>query len=121
MRRESGVRRTHKRDEGISGQRGMDQARAFQYVHHTPLNAPRARVMEEALRTDLLTVVRVPTPLGADERKYCQYHQNRGHTTEDCTTLTDKLLSLVQAGHLQRFVQRHRGEPSSGTEQRLER
>lgn len=88
------------RNERRNGQRGGDQSRAPQYVHHTPLNAPRARVMEEALRTDLLTVVRSLTPLGADENKYCRYHQNRGHTTEDCITLKDKLESFVQAGHL---------------------
>ncbi|XP_014515523.1 uncharacterized protein LOC106773338 [Vigna radiata var. radiata] len=77
-----------------------------QYVHHTPLNAPRVRVMEEALRAHLLSVVRSPTPRGADESKHCRYHQNRGHSTEDCVTLKDKLESLVQAGHLREFVQR---------------
>lgn len=44
--------------------------------------------------------------MGADESKFCRYHQNKGHTTEDCVTLKDKIESLVQAGHLQRFVQR---------------
>ncbi|WVY94664.1 hypothetical protein V8G54_033752 [Vigna mungo] len=43
-----------------------------QYIHHTPLNAPRVRVLEEALRADLLAVVQVPTHLGADENKYCR-------------------------------------------------
>ncbi|XP_014523999.1 uncharacterized protein LOC106780252 [Vigna radiata var. radiata] len=58
-----------------------------------------------------MVVVQIPTPIGADENKYCRYHQNRGHTTEDCVTLKDKLETLVQAGHLQRFVQR-RGSSS---------
>ncbi|XP_014489656.1 uncharacterized protein LOC106752481 [Vigna radiata var. radiata] len=69
-------------------------------------------MLEEALRADLITVAQESTPPGADENKYCRYHQNRGHTTEDCVTLRDKLETLVQAGHLQRFVQRQRG-PSS--------
>lgn len=86
--------------------RGAQQLRVPQYAHHTPLNAPRARVMEEALRADLLPVVRSATPQDADESKYCRYHQNRGHTTEDCITIKDKLESLVQAGHLREFVQR---------------
>lgn len=97
----------------MSWQRMVDQSRALEYAHHTPLNTRKARVMEEVLRADLLTVVRAPTPLGVDESKYCRYHQNRGHTTEDCNTLKEKLESLVQAGHLQKFVQHGRqGIPS---------
>lgn len=107
-------RRMFGKSEGGSGQRGADQRRAPHYVHHTPLNALRARVMEEALRVNLLTVVRSPTPLDTNESKYCRYHQNRGHTTEDCITLKDKLESLVQAGHLQNLVQRSREGSSCG-------
>lgn len=70
--------------------------------------------MEEALRADLLTVVRSSTPLGADESKFCRYHQNMGRTTKDCNTLKDKLESLVQAGHLQKFVQRGQQVTQSG-------
>lgn len=96
-----------RRDDGGSReQRGRDLPRLPQYAHHTPLNAPRKRVLEEALRANLLTVIHSPTPKGADERKHCQYHQNLGHTTEDCITLRDKLESLVQEGHLRQFVQR---------------
>ncbi|XP_014503276.1 uncharacterized protein LOC106763624 [Vigna radiata var. radiata] len=105
VKRENVNRRVHRMEEGPNGQRRMDQSRILQHTHHTPLNAPQVRVMEEALRADLLKVVWAPTPLGADENKYCRYHQNRGHTTEDCTTLKDKLENLIQAGHLQKFVQ----------------
>lgn len=35
MRRESGIRRTYRRDERVNGQRWVDQAKAFKYVHHT--------------------------------------------------------------------------------------
>ncbi|XP_014500381.1 uncharacterized protein LOC106761348 [Vigna radiata var. radiata] len=96
-----------------NGQRGDDRFKVPQYIHHTPLNAPRARVMEETLRVDLLVVVKTPTPLGVYESKYCRYHQNRGHTTEDCMTLKDKLESLVQEGHLRQFVRRG-GTPGGG-------
>ncbi|XP_014506155.1 uncharacterized protein LOC106765899 [Vigna radiata var. radiata] len=81
---------------------GNDRRGGYRGKEHNQM-----QVLEEALRADLLTVVQIPTPRGADESKYCRYHQNRGHTTEDCHTLKDKLESLVQAGHLQKFV--HRG------------
>ncbi|XP_014522446.1 uncharacterized protein LOC106778949 [Vigna radiata var. radiata] len=90
-------------DRGNERKWGNSQ-RMQRYVHHTPLNLPRARVLEEALRANLMTTIHAPTPLGADESKYCRYHQNRGHTTEDCVALKDKLETLVQAGQLKRFV-----------------
>ncbi|XP_014522974.1 uncharacterized protein LOC106779390 [Vigna radiata var. radiata] len=105
-RREGMNRGVQRREERPLGPRRMDQPRLLQHIHHTPLNAPRTRVMEEVLRADLLKAVRAPTPLGVDESKYCRYHQNRGHTTEDCNTLKDKLENLIQVGHLQKFVQR---------------
>ncbi|WVZ15676.1 hypothetical protein V8G54_013242 [Vigna mungo] len=113
-RERRGEKRPH-REEGGSGSRNADVPRISQYLHHTPLNAPRARVMEEALRADLMVATRSPTPRGADESKHCKYHQNMGHTTEDCITLKDKLESLVQAGHLREFVQRKGTSSGAGT------
>lgn len=115
--RDRSDRRTFGRNEKRSSHKGGDQPRAPQYIHHTPLNAPRARVMEEALRANLLMVVRSPTPLGLDESKHYRYHQNKDNTTEDCVTLKDKLESLVQAGNLQKFVQRYKEASLSGAGQ----
>jgi len=47
--------------------------------------------------------------MGGDPTKrkqslYCQYHQDRRHTTEDCRTLRDYLEQLVKAGKLRQFV-----------------
>jgi len=70
----------------------------------------RARILEEALNTDLITAPRrVPTPPNANTTKHCWYHRNYGHTTEDCFTLKDKIEELIQAGHLRRFVKREGG------------
>lgn len=63
-------KRAFGKSERGSGQRWADQPKAPQYVHHTPVTATRARIMEEALIVDLLTVVRSPMPLGIDESKY---------------------------------------------------
>ncbi|XP_014523957.1 uncharacterized protein LOC106780211 [Vigna radiata var. radiata] len=121
IRREGINRGIQRREERPVGPRRMEQPRLLQRVHHTPLNAPCTRVMEEALRADLLKAVRAPTPLGADESKYCRYHQNRGHTTEDCNTLKDKLENLIQAGHLQKFVQRRQTCTQNGATHQSEK
>ncbi|XP_075633748.1 uncharacterized protein LOC142606249 [Castanea sativa] len=39
-----------------------------------------------------------------NQRLYCHYHKDRGHTTEDCRTLQDHLSQLVKAGKLNRFL-----------------
>ncbi|XP_014491061.1 uncharacterized protein LOC106753722 [Vigna radiata var. radiata] len=110
-----GEKRPVSGEHRMTVKRGAEIQRAQQYFHHTPLSAPRVRVLEEALRANLLTVARSPTPRGADESKHCRYHQNMGHSTEDCVALRDKLESLVQAGHLREFVRRENPNPRGAT------
>ncbi|WVZ19929.1 hypothetical protein V8G54_007251 [Vigna mungo] len=43
--------------------------RTFKSDHFTALDAPRAKVLEEALNVELLTLRRKPSPKNADERK----------------------------------------------------
>ncbi|XP_020205721.1 uncharacterized protein LOC109790885 [Cajanus cajan] len=45
------------------------------------------------------------TPPHADKTKACHFHRNRGHTTEECTALRDRIEDLVKSGHLQNFTQ----------------
>ncbi|XP_075663181.1 uncharacterized protein LOC142632707 [Castanea sativa] len=50
-----------------------------------------------------------PNKMGGDLTKHyqslhCQYHQDRGHTIEDCRTLRDYLEQLVKAGKLKKFM-----------------
>ena len=41
---------------------------------------------------------------------YCQYHQDRGHTTKDCRTLRDFLNQLAKAGNLKQFMHQPFGQ-----------
>ena len=50
-----------------------------------------------------------PNKMGGDPSKhnqslYCQYHQDRGHITEDCKTLQDCLEQLVKVRKLKQFL-----------------
>jgi len=38
--------------------------------------------------------------------KYCKYHYNNGHTTNECKTLQDKIEEFIRSGHLKQFVKR---------------
>ena len=56
-----------------------------------------------------------PYKMGRDSSKrnqnlYCHYHQDRGHTTEDCRTLRDHLNQLVKAGKLNQFLHQPTGQ-----------
>ncbi|XP_075670352.1 uncharacterized protein LOC142640145 [Castanea sativa] len=41
---------------------------------------------------------------------HCHYHQDKGHTTEECRTLRDHLNQLVRAGKLNHFLSRPDGQ-----------
>ena len=45
-------------------------------------------------------------PSRHNQSLHCQYHQDRGHTTEDCRTLWNHLEQLVKEGKLQQFLYR---------------
>ncbi|XP_020206188.1 uncharacterized protein LOC109791311 [Cajanus cajan] len=80
--------------------------RGPKYAQYTMLNTSRAKVLEQALATKILIVPRrAMTPPHADKTKTCQFHRNRGHTTEECTTLRDCIEDLVKSRHLRSFTQ----------------
>jgi len=87
------------------------EIRLPRFANYTPLNADRGRILEEALNADLMSVPRKAiTPRNADITKHCRFHQNYGHTTEECVALKDKIEELIQAGHLRQFVRNSHGE-----------
>ncbi|XP_075636516.1 uncharacterized protein LOC142608709 [Castanea sativa] len=56
-----------------------------------------------------------PNKMGGDPTRcnqsfHCQYHQERGHTTEDCRTLCGHLEQLVRGGKLKQFLYRSVGQ-----------
>ena len=45
-----------------------------------------------------------------DKKKYCRFHKDHGHYTEDCRDLKEQIKELIRKGKLQKFVKK--GEPS---------
>ena len=41
-----------------------------------------------------------------DLKKYCQFHKDHGHYTEECRDLKEQIKELIQRGKLQKFVKR---------------
>ncbi|XP_017410260.1 uncharacterized protein LOC108322623 [Vigna angularis] len=91
------------------GGRHKEPRRGPRFQQYTPLNAPREKILREALSADLLPEpVKRPTPSGADESKHYAYHKNMGHTTEECITLKDKIEQLIQVGKLKKYIRDYR-------------
>ncbi|XP_027343033.1 uncharacterized protein LOC113855601 [Abrus precatorius] len=79
--------------------------RGPKYPSYTTLNTNRSRVLDQALATEILRMPRrANTPPRADKSKSCRYHQNRGHTTEKCTALRDKIEKLIKDRYLKDFI-----------------
>ncbi|GKV11214.1 hypothetical protein SLEP1_g22485 [Rubroshorea leprosula] len=77
-------------------------------VNWTPFNMPRSQIfMQIKNKMDL----RRPGPMrtaaaSRDHTRYCDFHQDHGHTTEQCNSLKSELESLAQKGMLNEYVQR---------------
>ena len=81
------------------------------FTHYAALNAPKSRILDEVLQAELIPPPRkFQNPPNADLSKYCRYHRNNGHTTEECETLKDKIEELIRAGHLTHFVRSTGGD-----------
>ncbi|XP_020233820.1 uncharacterized protein LOC109813935 [Cajanus cajan] len=81
--------------------------RGPRYSQYTPLNTSRSAVLEQALALEVLAVPkRASTPPRADRTKSCRYHRNRGHSTEECVALKDKIEDLIKQGKLHGFIDR---------------
>jgi len=83
----------------------LHEPRQPHFTRYAPLTVTCFRILDEALQADLIPPPRkTTTPPNADMTKYCRYHRNHGHTTEDCKTLQDKIEELVCAGHFRHFI-----------------
>ncbi|XP_052172226.1 uncharacterized protein LOC127788156 [Diospyros lotus] len=78
----------------------------------TPLNAPRAEILATIEGKDYL---KKPQPMKApsDKRnrsKYCRFHRDHGHDTEECHQLKEEIQELINRGFLRSYVAKTAGE-----------
>ncbi|XP_057969488.1 uncharacterized protein LOC131158638 [Malania oleifera] len=82
---------------------------------YTPLNAPQSDVLMHRRRKDyVLWPKPKQTPsYKRDMSKFCQFHRDHGHDTEECIQLKNKIKALIKRGYLSRFIKKEdrQGEP----------
>ena len=74
----------------------------------TPLVMPVDQILTEIRDEPSL---KWPKPLYSapglrDKRKYCRFHKDHGHYTEDCRDLKEQIEELIRNGKLQQYVKR---------------
>ena len=84
--------------------------------NYTPLNASVGTILREVSNSGLL---RLPPRMRIPARKrnlnrYCHFHKERGHLTDECRYLKEEIEHAIQHGHLSRFI--HVRTPGLGTQ-----
>ena len=74
----------------------------------TPLVMPVDQILTEIRDEPSL---KWPRPLHSspnvrDKRKYCRFHKDHGHYTEDCRDLKEQIKELIRKGKLQQYVKK---------------
>ncbi|GFY93431.1 hypothetical protein Acr_08g0018270 [Actinidia rufa] len=71
-----------------------------------PLNAPIAQVLSDIKHEEF---VKWPGKIKTDPQKrnrnkYCEFHRDHGHNTENCFQLKEQIADLIKRGYLRKYV-----------------
>ena len=77
-------------------------------ISFTPLVMPVDKILTQIKDEHYL---KWPRPLHSspnirDKNKYCQFHKDHGHNTEDCKDLKEQIEELIWKGKLQKYVKK---------------
>jgi hypothetical protein len=103
--------------KGLFGKKGEKGKQATtRELNLTPLNIGLVDILREVMT---IPEARYPTPMRAPPEKrsmnkYCEYHRDHGHDTEDCIFLKIEIERLIRNGKLARFVV-DQGRPTTVT------
>nr|XP_023891883.1 uncharacterized protein LOC112003892 [Quercus suber] len=102
-------RRGQKRDRAIrlniEGSRRKDD-KTLRPMKFTPLVMPVDQILTQIKDEHFLKWPRLlhSSPSVRDKRKYCHFHKDQGHYTEDCRDLKEQIEELIRKGKLQKYV-----------------
>ncbi|KAL2246159.1 UNVERIFIED_CONTAM: hypothetical protein Sindi_2884100 [Sesamum indicum] len=89
------------------------------FACYTPLNAPRGEILVVVERQGLINQwpkKMKDNPKRFKSDKYCRFHRDRGHTTEECHHLKNEIEKLIQRGYLKEYVnQEPKHQPRDST------
>ncbi|KAK4402617.1 hypothetical protein Sango_1002400 [Sesamum angolense] len=77
------------------------------FTHYTTLNASRGEILVVAKQQGLIHQwprKMKDNPKRVKSEKYCRFHRDRGHTTEECHHLMNEIEKLIQRGYLKEYI-----------------
>ncbi|RRT66521.1 hypothetical protein B296_00008724 [Ensete ventricosum] len=101
-------------------EKGVQVGHAAGQTPPIPLNSTRTEIFFQIRQRGLL---KAPNPMKShpkrhDKRRYCRFHREYGHDTEDCRDLQYQIEDLICRDHLRQYVHDH--NPHSLTTDPLE-
>ncbi|KAL5540826.1 hypothetical protein UlMin_043796 [Ulmus minor] len=83
------------------------------FREYTPTTVPVATIYTENEHLGIFTIPpAIKTPVNRrDNTKYCRYHRDIGHITEECRVLKDEIERLIQRGQLRNYVRDENRQP----------
>ena len=91
----------------FAGQSGSTNAQAVNVVFREPVQKILEKVRNEPFFKWPNKMAE--DPISRNQNLYCHYHQDHGHTTEDCRNLWDHLEQLVREGRLKHLLHHSSG------------
>ncbi|XP_064963257.1 uncharacterized protein LOC135611546 [Musa acuminata AAA Group] len=76
-----------------------------------PLNVSHTEIFLQIKETSLLQQPRPMKATCKDQSKYCKFHRDHGHDTEDCRDLQNQIEALIQGGHLRCYLKSQEATP----------
>ncbi|XP_057505736.1 uncharacterized protein LOC130789027 [Actinidia eriantha] len=71
-----------------------------------PLNALIAQVLSDIKHEEFVKwpgMIKID-PQKRNRNKYCEFHRDHGHNTEDCFQLKEQIVDLIKKGYLRKYV-----------------
>ncbi|XP_016204742.1 uncharacterized protein LOC107645263 [Arachis ipaensis] len=102
------LEKPHYRDDDKTRDKKKNFKPTSRYESYTQFNTKRDDIIKEILNSKLIKPPRkagsYPYSKGADQSKYCSFHQKHGHTTDDCVIAKDLLERLARQCHLDKYI-----------------
>ena len=83
-----------------------ERRRHYSPQRFTPLTASVSQVLQEVRNEQFLRwpAQMKSNPATRDNTKYCKFHRDYGHRTDNCIQLRKEIEYLIQRGYLRRFI-----------------
>ncbi|KAK1384010.1 hypothetical protein POM88_021745 [Heracleum sosnowskyi] len=121
-RYDSGRRFDDRRDEAKGRDKAAERRRDRDGTAFTPLNAPISKILHEIKgKPGFVRPARMKMPdYKKNGNKYCDYHPDKGHNTDECYHLKKLIEKMIKEGELNKFVKDLRDKLSPKKDKRKE-